>query len=671
MCLFLCLGSPYARPASWIPFGPYGGDARSLAADPHDHTHLFLGTENGWIYESSNGGQLWRRLAQLGKRNDLVIDHLVVDRESTKHLIAGVWVLGSTDGGVYVSQDGGDSWTENVEMKGQSVRSFAVSPSNAKLMIAGTLKGVFRSTDAGDHWTRISPEGSTEIHEVESIAIDPVNPAIIYAGTWHLPWKTIDGGEHWSNIKEGIIDDSDVFSILVDPQNAKTVYASACSGIYKSENSGEQFRKVQGIPSTARRTRVLKQDPRTLTTVFAGTTEGLFKTTNAGKDWARTTGPELIVNDVLIDADNANRVLLATDRGGVLSSDDGGASFRPANEGFSARQVASFTADARHAGTVYLGVLNDKEWGGVFVSEDGGLRWTQQSSGLGGRDVFSLAQASDGTILAGTGHGIFRLDSAGWTRAAKIETVPDPAAPVREPPRRVRTKSSVHPAALVSSAKAASSKPPANKTPAKSEELDPAVYSFAVDGDAIYAAGSLGLLRSDTAGTSWSRLREFTEPQVLVAAAHTTVVVATLHSLMRSADSGKTWASLSLPAGLIQVSALAVDDAGAVWIGGREGLFYTSDGSTWKTPEKLFVRDVNSIILDRAGKRMLVTANQYTHLVFAISLADQSLTSWDTGWHLRFVQPLGEYLLGATLFDGVIVQPKMVDSPFAGGTVTP
>ena len=115
---------------------------------------------------------------------------------------------------------------------------------------------------AGRRWELISPKGSKELHEVESIAIDPTDPKIIYAGTWHLPWKTTDGGEHWNNIKEGVIEDSDVFSIIVDPKEPRRCYASACSGIYKSENGGvDDFMKIQGIPSTARRTRVLMQDP--------------------------------------------------------------------------------------------------------------------------------------------------------------------------------------------------------------------------------------------------------------------------------------------------------------------------------------------------------------------------------------------------------------------------
>ena len=52
------------------------------------------------------------------------------------------------------------------------------------------------------------------------------------------------------------------------------------------------------------------------------------------RTWARTTGPEVIVNDVYVDPTNSKHVLLATDRGGVLASDDGGNSFQPSNAGF-------------------------------------------------------------------------------------------------------------------------------------------------------------------------------------------------------------------------------------------------------------------------------------------------------------------------------------------------
>ena len=97
--------------------------------------------------------------------------------------------------------------------------------------------------------------------------------------------------------------------------------------------AGRCFKKIQGIPATARRTRVLRQDPVHRDTVYAGTTEGLYKTTDGGKTFRRMTGPDVIVNDVFVDPNNPDRVLLATDRSGVLASDDGGASFKESSRG--------------------------------------------------------------------------------------------------------------------------------------------------------------------------------------------------------------------------------------------------------------------------------------------------------------------------------------------------
>ena len=167
----------------------------------------------------------------------------------------------------------------------------------------------------------------------------------VYAGTWHLPWKTTDGGKTWHNIKQGLIVDSDVFSIIVDPEHPHTVYLSACSGIYKSENAGVLFHKIQGIPSEARRTRSLMQDPEKRDVVYAGTTEGLYKTDNAGKTFKRMTDADVVVNAVYVDPGDSNRVLLATDRGGVLVSDDGGATFAASNQGISERKVAAVLVD--------------------------------------------------------------------------------------------------------------------------------------------------------------------------------------------------------------------------------------------------------------------------------------------------------------------------------------
>ncbi|HWZ01549.1 MAG TPA: hypothetical protein VNX17_10730 [Edaphobacter sp.] len=645
--------------ANWLPFGPDGGDARSFAVDPHDRAHLYLGTLTGWIYESHNGGAEWKRLAWVGKRNDLALDSIVVDNSNSKHLLVGAWVLGSSAGGLYISNDGGVNWELDADMRGQSIRALEAAPSDPKILVAGTLKGVYRSTDGGEHWQLISPEGSQEIHEVESVAIDPANPQIIYAGTWHLPWRTTDGGANWTSIKQGIIEDSDVFSIIVDPKDSNVVYASACSGIYKSQNGGEKFQKVQGIPSTARRTRVLMQDPQNLNIVFAGTTEGLYRTGDSGGVWQRTTGPEVIVNDVYVDPANTNRILLATDRGGVLASNDGGYSFSPSNNGFSARQITSYVGDAAQPATIYVGVVNDKAWGGVFVSDNGGLSWSQKSAGLNGQDVFSLAQASDGTVLAGTGHGIYRLQGELWNRVNNVSLKEQEEA---EPAAEKVEKKVVVPASHAGKPRHVAAKKTTEAAPAHA--FDANVNAIARVGDTLYAATSEGLLRSVTAGESWKLMAgPEKEDWSYVASAKSWVLAATLRSAMLSSDGGQRWAAVSLPEAVTQLAAIAVDDGGDLWVGGREGIFVSQDkGATWQSLKNLSIRDVNSLFYDEPSQRMLITANSRNTIAYAVHLPDRAVHYWNTGWSLRLVRPVGDHLVGATLFDGIVVQPRMVDS---------
>jgi photosystem II stability/assembly factor-like uncharacterized protein len=665
--LALGLVCPQMHAVSWFPFGPDGGDARSFASDPQDHAHLYLGAANGWIYQSRDGGKKWDRLARVGKRDDLVIRHILVDSTNPKHLVVGAYVVGD-GGGVYISNDGGLTWMSQPEMRGQSVRSLTDAPSDPKILVAGTLEGVFRSTDSGAHWERISPAGSAEIHEVESLAIDPVDPNIIYAGTWHLPWKTTDGGKNWTSVKQGIIEDSDVFSIIFDPKQPSVVYLSACSGIYKSEDGGAKFsggvgvNKGQGIPSTARRTRVLMQDPNHLQTVYAGTTEGLYRTDDAGKVWTETTGSDLIVNDVYVDPTDSRHVLLATDREGVLLSDDGGTSFQPSNKGFSARLITAFVGDVRHPASVYVGVVNDKNAGGVFVSRTGGLSWSHLSDGLDGHDVFSLGQAPDGTILAGTEHGIYRLKENVWQRAgddgkavvAHPAVIAPPVAAKSKPARQVRgrTATVTHFAAKARGA----------AVPLKN--FDGSVYGFALTGETLYAATSRGLLQSASSGASWSIAPAIPMDEYrLVAAAKENLVAASLGAIELSTDGGKAWQSVKLPPKVSQVSALAVDGRGGIWVGDKDGVYFSADkGVDWQPLTDLMVRNVNSLYYDAQADRILVTANEPVTNAFAVAVPTMRVTIWDTGWNLRFVRPVGDHLVAATLFDGIVVQPRMVDS---------
>ena len=634
---------PNQAPAAslqWISVGPEGGDARSFAYDPADPAHIYMGTTTSWIYQSTNGGTTWKRLARLGKVDNLVVDNMVVDSTDPKTIYAGVWRLDRTDGGVYISHDGGVTWTSSSDMNGKSVRALSQAPSDPKILVAGAISGVYRSSDSGVHWTQISPESSGEIHKVESIAIDPVDPKVIYAGTWHLPWKTTDGGATWHNIKQGLIDDSDVFSIIIDPTQPTVVYASACSGIYLSATGGELFHKVQGIPSTARRTRVLMQDPLNHKVVYAGTTEGLYRTLDSGATWTRMTGPDVIINDVYVDPKNDQHVMLATDRSGVLTSQDGSATFSSTNSGFSQRQVAAFLPDALHPQTMYAGVVNDKIYGGVFVTQDGGKTWHQQSNGLDGRDVFTLAQSEDGTILAGTSHGIFRWEGSAWQEDGKvINSITKTVTVVRKGKKTSKTETET----------------------TKPESIDVQVDDLSLTGSVWFAATAGGVYRSVTQGATWTGpvLKEL--KYSFVDAHGPVVFAATRHELQLSNDTGVTWTPLTLPDKLTTVRALATSPNGTLWLGGPEGVIYSDDrGQTWHAMDQLPVSNINNIDYDPGLKRIVITSGNST-LIFAVDPAEKNWKWWDAGWNVRMVHSIEGRLVAASLYDGVVIEPQGSD----------
>ena len=671
----------HAAAQAWTTIGPYGGDARSFAYSPAEPAHILLGTTNSWIYETNDGIQ-WSRLSKISTSDSLVLDHILFDTADPKRIIVGAWMLDRQDGGIFISSDEGHHWKQVPDMQGQSVRALAQSASDPKIFVAGTLKGIYRSEDGGLHWALISPMGSTELHEVESIAIDPANPQDIYAGTWHLPWKTQDGGRTWQNIKQGMIDDSDVFSIIVDPHTPATVYASACSGIYKSIDAGSQFHKIQGIPSTARRTRVLKQDPTNPNVVYAGTTEGLYKTTDAGTKWSLMTPKDIIINDVYVDPKNSQHVLMATDRSGVLDSEDGGQSFHDSNNGFSQRQLSSMVVDPNNPDTIYVSILNDKRFGGVFVSRDAGKTWSQTNNGLDQQDVFVLAVPSGGNLLAGTSHGIYRWKDDKWIEGGTL------------------LKRATHKVTRVN--KKQSNKKQRNKKQSYAlpetlvvpdGKIDGSVHGFAFANGELYAATSDGLYISDDSGFAWTRDPVFathTSEHIAnqptsrtakrpakhaadfeakleashistgfwnVAAGGYTVLAYRLGNVYVSQDQAKTWKAATLPTGWGRDRYVAIDAAGRLWVGGRLGVSYSDDqGQTWQASGLPF-NNISGLQYDPQLKRTIATSYD-SDLVFGIDLTGKHWVWWNPGWRVHIVTSTSERLIGATLLHGVIQQPE-------------
>ena len=626
----------------WTSLGPDGGDVRSLNFDPKNPDRIYLGTSTGTLFLSNDGGHNWTRLAHLGG-DDNVLDHITIDPQNPKHIYVSAWSVENQQAGdVYRSHDGGNNWEALAGIHGKSVRAMAMSASDSKILVVGALDGVFRTKNGGNSWERISPPSQAEVKNIESIAIDPKNPDVVYAGTWHLAWKTDDGGANWHHINKGMIDDSDVFSVIVDSTNSSVVYASACSGIYKSESAGDLFHKLQGIPFSARRTRVLKQDPSNPATVYAGTTEGLWKTSDGGKTWKHVTNSEVVVNDVLVDPRDANRVLLATDRSGVLASDNGAQTFTASNHGYTHRYVSSILADKDDANAMLVGVVNDREWGGVFSTRDGGQSWQQKSAGLGGRDVFALQQASNGALIAGTNKGMFLLDrnASQWRPINNIVTEKVAARVVKG---KKGAKAVKTPAVVIRSV------------------LDARVSDIEVTPKSWLAATGAGLFTSSDQGKTWHGGAVLGKSDfVSVESDGDLVVAATRTNILYSTNSGTTWQQAPLSSYITSIHGVTVTPEGQILVASREGAFRSADsGATWEhvvngIPDK----NISSIAYDQGRKRLLATSTA-TGVVF--ESRDNGRT-WhrgpDSGYPLRRISVVRGRFVGATPFDGVIVQPE-------------
>ena len=536
----LALSAPSLLAQSWVPVGPPGGDVRELAADPRDPRRIYLGTADGILYRSDDGGLKWHRSSPGFPHRGASLDEIVVDARGA--LLVGYWEVAGSGGGVARSDDGGKTFTMLPGIEGQSVRALAQAASRPDVLVAGTIGGVFRSVDFGKTWRRISPEDQAELKNVESVAVDPADPNVIYIGTWHLPWKTSDGGASWELIHTGMIDDSDVFTMTVDRWNPRKVYATACSGIYRSADGAAKWTRIRGIPASSRRTRAFAQDPDNQDVFYAGTTEGLWISEDGTATWRQATLKSVVVNSVLAQA--GGTLLLGTEGAGVLRSNDRGRSWITSNQGFSERFVSRIVFDT--AGRrVLTGIWGDRHHGGVFAAPSPRGPWSRIGPGLEGREVLSLAVAG-GQILAGTDDGLFL--SA------------DPAAPWRRLPTIVG-----------------------------GVDLHPRVTDvLALSEQVFLAASPQGILRSLDGGATWRRpsLGMWGPASSFAVSKRTLglVLAASPLGFFKSTDGGDRWVIVSRGLGATEAHTIAFlpTDDRVVFATSTRGLFRSKDqGATW------------------------------------------------------------------------------------------
>jgi photosystem II stability/assembly factor-like uncharacterized protein len=603
---------------TWRSIGPPGGDVRTLAAAPNDARILFLGTTDGHVFGSRDRAEHWELLGRVGETHDNVITSILVDERDPRIVFAGTWTLSNRGGAIYRSDDAGHTWRA-IALQGQTVRALAQAASKPNLFFAGTLDGVYRSNDSGRTWERISPANHEELRNFDSLAVDPQDPNVIYAGTYHLPWKTTDGGRNWAPIHTGMIDDSDVMSVWIDQSNPAHVLSSACSGIYQSQNGGANWTKIRGIAGSAHRTHLIRLDPRDSQTVYAGTTQGLWRSANAGVTWQRLTPGDWSITGIVIDPKDPQRLVLGTERSGVELSEDGGRTFRAANDGFNHRQVVDLAVDPQRPERAIVVLTNSVD--AVLATRDGGNNWTPLGPGLDTvkmRHVYAAPE--DGFWASLSSGGLLRYDETrrAWLPVAFAlaseqaapcsSTLKKPALPLWQ--QRKTRKGSTAPEANLgcnetATARAArvnhtvrNARTRTSRNPA-APLAQPVVNDLAFSHDAWYAATDAGLLASRNRGATWSLVatgasakQPFRAVGFAPDGGALWAVGAT--GLATSHDSGKSWTWTSAPLPQQGSLRLRAVDANTLLAATMDGLLVSHDaGASWqqaRLPE-LWLRD--------------------------------------------------------------------------------
>lgn len=560
MAIAVGLVAASAAPAqTWRQVGPAGGTVISIEADPHNIKKLYLGTSDGHVFGSSDEGGHWQLLSRIGTGQDDVVTHILIDSRDGNRLYASTWTLYSGGGGVYRSDDAGRTWSL-IGLTKETVRALAQSPTHPDVFLAGSLTGVYRSTDSGANWARITPEHHDDLRNFDSVAFDPHDDNVIYAGTYHLPWKSSNGGRDWFPIKAGMIDDSDVMSIIVDPNNPDNVHATACSGIYHSVNGAQTWTKYQGIPFIFRRTQLIRQDPSNPQILYAGTTSGLWKSTNE-KDFKRVTPGDWVINAIIIDPKNPERLILGTEREGVQISENGGGSFTAANVGFHHQHILDVAMDKEHAERALVVLTFDTN--AFLATKDGGTSWSPLGPGLKRTDLRHVYAAPSGWWASLTAGGWMKYDeTAGkWLKAGLYI----PEAVAAAPSAATKGKKG---------APAAAAKRPVAKKTAVPQLTAFVVNDMAFGNNAWYAATTGGVLVSKDRGATW-----------------------------KSAGSD---AFVKQPAQSLEVSA----DGSQVWAISQRNLLYSADkGATWNAKELAFAAAGNLKLHGVDDNNLFLTSN--------------------------------------------------------------
>ncbi len=225
--------------------------------------HAFGKNAERGVYRSKDGGESWELVLHVSDKAGAI--DLSIDKNNPRIIYAAFWEAyrnfwqissGGEESGIWRSMDGGDTWEAISANKGLpkgllgkiGLAASPVQPGRLWAIIENQPDGgIYRSDDYGDSWVIGSKDNRfiSRAWYYMHLTADPLDANTIYINNLNF-WKSTDAGHNFSEITTPHGDDHDLW---IHPRNNQIMIHGNDGGACVSLNGGLSWSSIYNQPT--------------------------------------------------------------------------------------------------------------------------------------------------------------------------------------------------------------------------------------------------------------------------------------------------------------------------------------------------------------------------------------------------------------------------------------
>jgi photosystem II stability/assembly factor-like uncharacterized protein len=418
----------------WRNIGPFRGGRSVTSSGVLGHPNIFyMGTTGGGLWKTTDYGSNWKNISD-GFFNTGTVGSVSVSESDPNIVVVGMGehaargVMTSMGDGIYISLDGGKTWTNKGLKKSRHISDIIIHPQDPNIIYVSVQgaqygksedRGIYRTLDGGESWKNIL--FISDSTGASSLSMDMNNPRVLYASMWdhqRKSWQMISGGsnsglyksvnagETWSNLSDGLPAKIGKSGVSVSRANSNIVYANIEAqgekgGVYRSDNAGKKWIQVNKDRITIARSWYYMEifaDPVNENIVYVMNAPAL-KSIDKGKTFKNMNTPHGDNHHLWVNPNN-NQVMINSNDGGANVSLNGGRSWSTQQNQPTA-QFYRVIADNQVPYHVYGGQQDNSAIGIKSKTTDGGIDWKDWYTVAGCESAFLAFESKNPQLIFG------------------------------------------------------------------------------------------------------------------------------------------------------------------------------------------------------------------------------------------------------------------------------